>query len=164
MPTFECDICIVGGGISAALLSQKVAELRPGTSIIVVETGDRLFDLKKRLLDRQRSMAYGENPWPGDYVEDQSAHGVISRTMAVGGSALHWGGVTQSLLAGRPAVEVDVRTRDRLADRVGRARAFLLRSRAAYRRVRRDRAVSGRQAARSRTRCRSCRCRGTCCS
>lgn len=94
MPTFECDICIVGGGISAALLSQKVSELRPGTSIIVVEAGDRLFDLKKRLLDRQRSMAYGENPWPGDYVEDQSAQGVISRTMAVGGSALHWGGVT----------------------------------------------------------------------
>ena len=94
MPTFECDVCIVGGGISAALLSQKVSELRPGASIIVVEAGDRLFDLKKRMLDRQRSMAYGENPWPGDYVEDQSAQGVISRTMAVGGSALHWGGVT----------------------------------------------------------------------
>ena len=94
MPTFECDVCIVGGGISAALLSQKVSELRPGASIIVVEAGERLFDLKKRMLDRQRSMAYGENPWPGDYVEDQSAQGVISRTMAVGGSALHWGGVT----------------------------------------------------------------------
>ena len=31
--------------------------------------------------------------WPGDFVADQSARGVISRTMAVGGSALHWGGV-----------------------------------------------------------------------
>jgi len=94
MPVFESDLCIIGGGISAALLAQKVAELRPGTSIIVVEAGDRLFDTKKRALDRQRSLAYGENPWPGDFIEDQSAEGVISRTMAVGGSALHWGGVT----------------------------------------------------------------------
>ena len=31
--------------------------------------------------------------WPGDFVADQAARGVISRTMAVGGSALHWGGV-----------------------------------------------------------------------
>ena len=44
MPRYECDVCIVGGGISAALLAQKLAELKPGTSIIVVEAGDRLFD------------------------------------------------------------------------------------------------------------------------
>ncbi len=94
MPTFECDVCIIGGGISAALLAQKLSELRPGTSIIVVEAGDRLFDAKKRLHDRLRWLAYGENPWPGDVIEDQSAAGVVSRTMAVGGSALHWGGVT----------------------------------------------------------------------
>ena len=49
MPTFECDVCIIGGGISAALLAQKLAELQPGTSIIVVEAGDRLFDTKKRI-------------------------------------------------------------------------------------------------------------------
>jgi quinoprotein glucose dehydrogenase len=94
MPTFECDVCIVGGGISAALLAQKVSELRPGTSMIVVEAGSRFFDTERRWQDRLRSLAYGENPWPGDYVEDQSAAGIISRTMAVGGSALHWGGVT----------------------------------------------------------------------
>ena len=41
---------------------------------------------------RDRMMKYGENPWPGDYIEDQSATGIVSRTMAVGGSALHWGG------------------------------------------------------------------------
>ena len=41
MPTFECDICIVGGGTSAKLA--KGGGTRP-TSIIVVETGDRLFD------------------------------------------------------------------------------------------------------------------------
>jgi quinoprotein glucose dehydrogenase len=41
-----------------------------------------------------RSQDYGENPWPGDVIDDQSADGIISRTMAVGGSAMHWGGVT----------------------------------------------------------------------
>jgi len=94
MPTFECDVCIIGGGISAALLAQKLSELRPATSTIVVEAGDRLFDTERRWQDRLRSLNYGENPWPGDYIEDQAAAGVISRSMAVGGSALHWGGVT----------------------------------------------------------------------
>jgi glucose dehydrogenase len=94
MPTYECDVCIIGGGISAALLSQKLAESRPGTSIIVVEAGSRLFDVERRWRDRARSLAYGENPWPGDFIPDQTGAGLISRTMAVGGSALHWGGVT----------------------------------------------------------------------
>jgi glucose dehydrogenase len=93
MARYETDLCIIGGGISAALLAQKVAELKPGASIVVVEAGDRLFDTEKRWQDRLRSMHYGENAWPGDYIEDQGAAGVISRTMAVGGSALHWGGV-----------------------------------------------------------------------
>lgn len=94
MATFESDVCIIGGGISAALLAQKLAELRPGTSIIVVEAGSRLFDTAGRWRDRARALAYGENPWPGDVVQDQAAAGIVSRTMAVGGSALHWGGVT----------------------------------------------------------------------
>jgi choline dehydrogenase-like flavoprotein len=94
MPTFECDVCIIGGGISAALLAHKVAARRPGTSIIVVEAGDRLFDTEMRWQDRLRALRYGENPWPGDVIDDQAAAGIISRTMAVGGSAMHWGGVT----------------------------------------------------------------------
>lgn len=69
MPTFECDVCIIGGGISAALLAQKLSELRPGTTTIVVEAGNRLFD-EERPHDRARWLAYGENPWPGDFIED----------------------------------------------------------------------------------------------
>ena len=84
---------IIGGGITAALVAQKLAELRPAWSVIVVEAGKRLFDFENRMEYRQRSLDYGENMWPGDFVADQSARGVISRTMAVGGSALHWGGV-----------------------------------------------------------------------
>jgi glucose dehydrogenase len=92
MTRFESDVCIIGGGISSAMLAQKLSELRPGAKIIVVEAGKRLFDLDKRMEYRRRFLDYGENPWPGDFIEDQAAQGIISRSMAVGGSALHWGG------------------------------------------------------------------------
>ena len=95
----ESDVCIVGGGISAAMLAQKLAELKPGVSITVVEAGSRIFDFENRTRYRQRSLDYGENAWPGDFIEDQAGAGVISRTMAVGGSALHWGGVTNRFSA-----------------------------------------------------------------
>ena len=93
MATHECDVCIIGGGITAAMVAQKLSELRPNLSIIVVEAGKRLFDFEHRIEYRQRNLEYGENQWPGDFIEDQGARSVISRTMAVGGSALHWGGV-----------------------------------------------------------------------
>jgi quinoprotein glucose dehydrogenase len=94
MPTHESDICIIGAGISAAMLAQKLVELKPGLAITIVEAGARIFDLENRMQYRQRMLEYGENAWPGDFIEDQAAAGIISRTMAVGGSALHWGGVT----------------------------------------------------------------------
>ena len=92
MPRFESDVCIIGAGISAAMLAEKLAGLRPGLSITVVEAGKSLFDFASRYEHRRRHIEYGENPWPGDFVEDQAAKGIVSRTMAVGGSALHWGG------------------------------------------------------------------------
>src|SRR5580700_4422329 len=92
MRTHESDVCIIGGGISAAMLAQKLTELRPSLAITVVEAGRKLLDLENRMKYRQRSIDYAENPWPGDFIQDQAAKGVISRTMAVGGSALHWGG------------------------------------------------------------------------
>jgi glucose dehydrogenase len=94
MATHESDVCIVGGGISAAMLAEKLSELKPGLAITVVEAGQKIFDFENRPKYRQRSLDYGENAWPGDFIDDQAGAGVISRTMAVGGSALHWGGVT----------------------------------------------------------------------
>ena len=93
MQTHESDLCIVGGGISAALISQKLSELAPDATVTVIEAGDRFFDLRARGQNRRRWLDYRENAWPGDFIEDQEAEGIISRTMAVGGSALHWGGV-----------------------------------------------------------------------
>lgn len=92
MRTLEADVCIIGGGITAALLADKLLALRPGISVRVIEAGRKFFDLDSRMGLRERTIKYAENPWPGDFIEDQAAKGVISRTMAVGGSALHWGG------------------------------------------------------------------------
>ena len=94
MRRFESDICIVGGGISAALLAERLTEIAPGKSITVIEAGNRIFDFENRMRYRQRFLEYGENPWPGDHIEDQKGEGVLFQTMAVGGLALHWGGTT----------------------------------------------------------------------
>ncbi|MGE5244047.1 MAG: GMC oxidoreductase [Betaproteobacteria bacterium] len=91
MPVHESDICIIGGGISSAMLAQKLSELRPNASITVVEAGRSIFDTQNRGRYRQRVLEYGEHPWHDDFIEDQQAKGIISMTMAVGGLALHWG-------------------------------------------------------------------------
>jgi glucose dehydrogenase len=93
MARYESDVVIIGGGITAAMVAEKLSQLTPRASIIVVEAGKRLFDFENRFQYRQRNLDYGENMWPGDFIADQAARGLISRTMAVGGSALHWGGV-----------------------------------------------------------------------
>ncbi len=92
MPVHESDICVIGAGISAAMLAQKLSELKPHSSITVLEAGRSIFDFENRFKYRQRMIEYGENPWPEDFIEDQAAEGQVSRTMAVGGQALHWGG------------------------------------------------------------------------
>jgi quinoprotein glucose dehydrogenase len=93
MRVFESDVVVVGGGITAAMIAEKLSERERPPSIIVVEAGKRLFDADRRFEYRQRTLDYGENPWPGDFVPHMAPRGVISRTMAVGGSAMHWGGV-----------------------------------------------------------------------
>jgi quinoprotein glucose dehydrogenase len=92
MPVYESDICVIGAGITSAMLVEKLGELRPNATINVVEAGRSIFDLENRFKYRDRQMQYGENPWPEDFIPDQAAAGGISRTMAVGGQALHWGG------------------------------------------------------------------------
>lgn len=99
MTTYEADVLVIGGGITGAQLAQSLHELKPSLRVIVVEAGKRIFDFENRMQYRERSLDYGENAWPGDFIDDQAADGIISRTMAVGGSALHWGGVTNRFSA-----------------------------------------------------------------
>ena len=92
MPVHESDVCVIGGGITAAMLVERLAELKPGLRITVVEAGRSIFDRQNRGAYHRRALEYGEHPWHDDYIEDQRAKGMISTTMAVGGQALHWGG------------------------------------------------------------------------
>ena len=95
MATYESDVCIVGSGISATLTAQLLSERLPNVSINIVEAGRAFLSQEERRRWRQRAIDYGENPYPGDVIEDQDARGIISRTQAVGGLGIHFGGVMQ---------------------------------------------------------------------
>jgi choline dehydrogenase-like flavoprotein len=89
----EADVCIVGSGISAAMVAEKLAEERTA-SILVVEAGDDVQPRQDWYPLRRRFTDYGENPWPRDHLDDMDVDGIQSRSMGVGGLAMHWGGVT----------------------------------------------------------------------
>ena len=88
----ETDVCIVGAGITAAMVADRLSG-DSNARIVVLEAGAPMFNLEDRFAHRERYLAYGENPWPDDHIRDQTARGIQSRSMAVGGLALHWGGV-----------------------------------------------------------------------
>ena len=124
--------------LGGAARAEAVASCRRGTSIIVVEAGDRLFDTKKRWQDRARSLALRREPVArrrhrgsgggGHHLADDGGRRIgaaLGRRDATGSRKRTCG--CKSLL----------RAGGGLADRVDRARALLLRGRAPYRRVRR---------------------------
>jgi quinoprotein glucose dehydrogenase len=89
----ESDICIIGSGITAAMVAEKIAGERTAT-VVVVEAGDETVPLPERFAKRQRFLDYGESPWGDDHIDDYTTEGIQSRSMQVGGLAMHWGGVT----------------------------------------------------------------------
>ncbi len=89
----ESDICIIGSGITAALIAEKISDERDAR-IVVVEAGEDNPPLERRFALRDRYLQYGENPWPNDHIDGYSADNIQSRSMQVGGLAMHWGGVT----------------------------------------------------------------------
>lgn len=90
----ETDVCIVGSGITAAMVADRLARTTTA-SIIVLEAGDESIPLTQRPATRGRFLRYGENPWLGDHIAGYEVEGPLqSRSMAVGGLAMHWGGVT----------------------------------------------------------------------
>jgi len=92
----ETDVCIIGAGITAAMLAEKLSDERD-LDITVVEAGSRPVPLGERARLRERYLAYGDNPWPGDHIDGFSVigrpHG-FSPSHTVGGLAMHWGAVT----------------------------------------------------------------------
>jgi glucose dehydrogenase len=89
----EADLCIIGSGITAAMVAERVAEERDAR-IVVVEAGDEAAPPEERAALRRRFLDYGENPWPDDHIDGLECAGQQSRSMQVGGQAMHWGGVT----------------------------------------------------------------------
>ena len=89
----ECDVCVIGAGITAAMVAERLVETRD-IKIVVLEAGEWTTPLAQRMERRRRFLAYGENPWVRDHIPDQTAHGIISRSMVVGGWSMHWGGST----------------------------------------------------------------------
>jgi len=89
----ETDVCIVGSGISAAMVAWKLADSRRA-DIVVLETGDEAPATQNLHALRTRFLDYGESPWPRDHLDGLEVDGVQSRSMQVGGLAMHWGGVT----------------------------------------------------------------------
>ena len=93
MPVHETDICIIGGGITSAMLAQRLSELRPG---LASSRSSRPAD---RSSTRRTAAAIATARWrtasiPGTTTTSRISRptGIISMTMAVGGLALHWGG------------------------------------------------------------------------
>ncbi len=90
----ESDVCIIGSGISAAMVADRLARTTT-KSIVVVEAGEDGPPLGQRYPLRQRFLDYGDNPWPNDHVDGYEMEGPLqSRSMMVGGLAMHWGAVT----------------------------------------------------------------------
>lgn len=89
----ESDVCIIGSGIAAAMVAEKLADERRLT-ITVVEAGEESDRLNARTALRRRYLDYGESPWQNDHLDGYDIPGIQSRSMQVGGLAMHWGGVT----------------------------------------------------------------------
>ncbi|MCC6316720.1 MAG: GMC family oxidoreductase [Gemmatimonadaceae bacterium] len=89
---YECDVCIIGSGISAAMVAESLAPT--SARVIVIEAGAESPDPAQFPRLRQRFLRYGESPWPRDHIDGLGPPGIQSRSMCVGGLAMHWGGVT----------------------------------------------------------------------
>lgn len=92
----EADVCIIGAGITSAMVAEKLADERHAR-VAVIEAGDSIFNHEERVRLWRRARDYGENPWPRDHIEGVRALGDAygaAPTMAVGGLALHYGGAS----------------------------------------------------------------------
>ena len=57
MPVHESDICVIGGGITAVMLIERLAELKPNLKITAVEAGRSIFDRENRSTYHRRALS-----------------------------------------------------------------------------------------------------------
>lgn len=89
----DADVCIIGSGITAAMVAEHLSRTSQ-QRVVVVEAGAEQPPPAQFPALRRRFLEYGESPWPADHIDGLSAAGMQSRSMCVGGLAMHWGGVT----------------------------------------------------------------------
>ena len=68
----EADVVIIGGGISAAMVAERVAE-DTSASIAVIEAGNRIFDFENRFNTRRRFLDYGKTRTTATTSSDTTA-------------------------------------------------------------------------------------------
>jgi choline dehydrogenase-like flavoprotein len=100
-PVEDADVCVVGAGPAGALLSHSLAER--GHDVVILEAGPR-FDMESRVdrMKRQIRPGHADNEiW--DMGGERDAYTTSEghswplnqrRVKGVGGTSLHWGGVT----------------------------------------------------------------------
>lgn len=98
------DYVIVGSGVAATLVCDRLLEADPLTSILVLEAGERIPARDRRswwdLVLAKRtpySFTYDDDKSGGESQESYSVGNVLwtfkeSRVRAYGGSTMHWGG------------------------------------------------------------------------
>ncbi len=100
------DICIVGAGITGALIAAHAA--KAGKKVLLIEAGKQ-FNFSNRLNQLKEHLYLNRPQWPWEHgdrdtYEDSSIESIgrsydlnRARVKAVGGSTLHWGGKAQRL-------------------------------------------------------------------
>lgn len=97
----DYDVCIIGAGIAGALVAYRLG--RAGAKVVILEAGPR-HKVDERFSYMQRYVAQ-ENPWRTDnpqrdlYTNGGEVQYPVNqfRVKAVGGTTLHWGGMTPRL-------------------------------------------------------------------
>ena len=74
----ETDVCIIGSGISAAMVAERLARTT-AAKILVLEAGDDTVPLAQRAAARERFRRYNENPWGRDHLEGYEVEARSSR-------------------------------------------------------------------------------------
>jgi choline dehydrogenase-like flavoprotein len=96
--TLDYDVCIIGAGVAGALVAYHLGQA--GVKVVMLEAGPR-HEVNQRFVYLQRYLAQ-DNPWQTDNPErDIYTNGGETkyrldryRVKAVGGTTLHWGGIT----------------------------------------------------------------------
>ena len=96
------DVCIVGAGLAGGIMAYELAS--KGVKVTVLEAGPR-HDPQARFSTMQTTLTTGADPWASNLPERDvfTNAGEVdyplkaARVKAVGGSTLHWGGLSLRL-------------------------------------------------------------------